>query len=656
MSEILVGLRLTATENGMMGVIEGIVELGKESEKTTGKQALLANTQKRLGQEIDKTKGELDQQSGTQKRLGNETDKTKRKLDQQSDTQKRLGKQSDNTADDLDQLSDSQQRLGRETDKTNKKLNNHKERTKKAGKSMGMMRGATTQLGYQLQDMAVQLQMGVNPMVVLTQQGSQLASVFGPTGAMVGAVLAIGGAIAGPMVSAFMRGEEAIDGFEGRFESMVDNLHHVQVRNAEADINALRDLILDLEGDLDESLEGPKKSRSNAGDDERLAKNRQDQIDKTQELTDARLALAAAEQELEQLRNGDDENQRINNVQKYIAELERERDTLGMTNIELAVYKAQQLEMTPAQIENVRLLAEKIELRERELEQESRAERANQAAAQREANAARTEHNRLMSEGAALTRSLLNPTELYEARIERINKLLEANAINEDTATRARTKAWAEINGMADDAEEAFDRMQQASDRAAGAFEDAWVDSVKNAELSLSSFVDTIIDELLRINYEQYLQQPVQKIMDSAFGTTSSTYSTDTGSQQTQQIIDQNSGLTPAGRAAPAPEAIDAAFSATPSIDNTGSLLSQQIINQIDGLTPAGRAASVTAAPAPAAPTVVINNHNDLRGVNASDRALIEQRMAEIGRQQQQELQRQLNNGGSMARATGRRA
>lgn len=51
------------------------------------------------------------------------------------------------------------------------------------------------QLGYQLQDVAVQAQMGTNGLMILGQQGSQVASVFGPSGAVIGAILAVAAAI-----------------------------------------------------------------------------------------------------------------------------------------------------------------------------------------------------------------------------------------------------------------------------------------------------------------------------------------------------------------------------------------------------------------------------------------------------------------------------
>ncbi|MGH6898246.1 MAG: phage tail length tape measure family protein, partial [Geminicoccaceae bacterium] len=45
---------------------------------------------------------------------------------------------------------------------------------------MALLRGRLSQVGFQVQDIAVQLQAGVSPFLVLSQQGSQMASAFGP--------------------------------------------------------------------------------------------------------------------------------------------------------------------------------------------------------------------------------------------------------------------------------------------------------------------------------------------------------------------------------------------------------------------------------------------------------------------------------------------
>lgn len=57
------------------------------------------------------------------------------------------------------------------------------------------MRGMFGQLGHQIQDVAVQLQMGTNGMIVFAQQGGQVASLLGPWGAIAGAIISVGGAL-----------------------------------------------------------------------------------------------------------------------------------------------------------------------------------------------------------------------------------------------------------------------------------------------------------------------------------------------------------------------------------------------------------------------------------------------------------------------------
>lgn len=80
------------------------------------------------------------------------------------------------------------------------------------------MRAGFGQLGHQIQDVAVQLQMGQNAFLVFAQQGSQIASLLGPYGALAGAVMAIGGAVAMSLIpnlgEANVEAEELLDKFE----------------------------------------------------------------------------------------------------------------------------------------------------------------------------------------------------------------------------------------------------------------------------------------------------------------------------------------------------------------------------------------------------------------------------------------------------------
>ena len=58
------------------------------------------------------------------------------------------------------------------------------------------------QVGYQVQDFAVQVQGGTSMLVALGQQGSQLLGIFGPAGAIAGMILAIGTGLAGAFAAA----------------------------------------------------------------------------------------------------------------------------------------------------------------------------------------------------------------------------------------------------------------------------------------------------------------------------------------------------------------------------------------------------------------------------------------------------------------------
>ena len=98
---------------------------------------------------------------------------------------------------------------------------------KAATSGMGGMRNIAGQLGYQLQDIAVQAQMGVSAFTILGQQGSQVASVFGPTGAMVGAIIAVGAALLG-LASASGTAGESID----ELAKKADSLGQAQIEDA----------------------------------------------------------------------------------------------------------------------------------------------------------------------------------------------------------------------------------------------------------------------------------------------------------------------------------------------------------------------------------------------------------------------------------------
>lgn len=107
-----------------------------------------------------------------------------------------------------------------------------------ATRSMGGMRAAAGQLGYQIQDVAVQLQMGQNAMLVFAQQGSQIASIFGPGGAVIGAIIAISGAIAGALLPSLFKSRDATAELETAQKALSNT-----VVQTDAGVTALSDKI-----------------------------------------------------------------------------------------------------------------------------------------------------------------------------------------------------------------------------------------------------------------------------------------------------------------------------------------------------------------------------------------------------------------------------
>jgi len=124
-------------------------------------------------------------------------------LELQAQGSKQTAQELSATADRIQELQDETRRLNSELNKLvptqgrhNKQTRNSNGNYKEAAGGMRMMRGGAAQLGYQIQDVAVQLQMGQNAMMVFAQQGSQVASLFGAGGAMFGALLAVGAGLA----------------------------------------------------------------------------------------------------------------------------------------------------------------------------------------------------------------------------------------------------------------------------------------------------------------------------------------------------------------------------------------------------------------------------------------------------------------------------
>lgn len=127
--------------------------------------------------------------------------------------------------------------------------------------SMRGIRGVATGIGYQMQDIAVQLQMGTNPLMVFAQQGSQIASLFGPTGAIAGAVIAIGGALAGALIPNLFKTGEAAEDVADKVAALVSEMDKLDMAQRRVVETANQYRISDKQAEYDELTKSIEKQR-----------------------------------------------------------------------------------------------------------------------------------------------------------------------------------------------------------------------------------------------------------------------------------------------------------------------------------------------------------------------------------------------------------
>ena len=85
-------------------------------------------------------------------------------------------------------------------------------------------RAQMAQLGHQVQDVAVQYQMGMNPLMILGQQGSQVASVFGTRGPMIGAFIAIAAVLGQQLLPQLFEATKSLDELRKVNDKVSDSL------------------------------------------------------------------------------------------------------------------------------------------------------------------------------------------------------------------------------------------------------------------------------------------------------------------------------------------------------------------------------------------------------------------------------------------------
>jgi hypothetical protein len=211
------------------------------------------------------------------------------------------------------------------------------------------MRGSTQQLSWQLQDVAVQAQMGTSAFTILGQQGPQIASIFGSGGAVFGVLIAFGAILAGAVYRSLTGTGEAMKKLKTINESLIESFD--DLTNAQKDYArslALKEIkeneqaITDLEDAQDRqtkqvlrgSFAYKEFSESLDNYNDRLEKNKSD----VDSLKTKNKDLAASVDDL------------TDNTESLLKSLGEELSTLNLTEEQLFAYELAMSGATKKQI------------------------------------------------------------------------------------------------------------------------------------------------------------------------------------------------------------------------------------------------------------------------------------------------------------------
>tara|TARA_R110002020_G_scaffold67718_4_gene177637 strand:- start:7208 stop:9466 length:2259 start_codon:yes stop_codon:yes gene_type:complete len=326
--------------------------------------------------------------------------------------------------------------------------------------SMRNMRGVSQNLGWQLQDTAVQMQMGTDSLVILSQQGSQMASAFGPTGALVGAFIAVAGALAGVIFKSLALGKE--------YDKLKEKTAELTLEQVKLADESTRLLAIEIKRDeLAKSGEKRKDYDNQIESIQRLVKAQKQAIEDadlyTNNETDARKLREKAQGQIEageerilklrRLRNQETqtnltveeqlaailggktrtETDRRVETEKYIKSLKEQNVTYGKSEQELRRMALAEQDLTDEQRDRAKNELILLETRE-DLVAEAKAEQEAYKEAQKAAAAAAKEAEK---NAAAAARAAAKKAREDEARKRKAAREVKAEAAAEARMAKA---------------------------------------------------------------------------------------------------------------------------------------------------------------------------------------------------------------------------
>lgn len=226
-------------------------------------------------------------------------------------------------------------------------------------------RNSMQMVSYQLQDVAVQAQMGTSAFTILGQQGPQLASAFGPGGAVLGAFIAFGailGGLAFKMLSAGKSSKDLAESVRGlglefnllneAQQQLIRTQNELQIKALTAENEKLAAATVTTTGKLGLAAAMSGEAASSF-DDMNGAMNRNSvQIStnnvKIKELTDENAGLSKS-------------------TQSVIDRLDEESVSIGLNARELDLNNAIRAKAAPEQILEINRLHDLIDLKNKEV-------------------------------------------------------------------------------------------------------------------------------------------------------------------------------------------------------------------------------------------------------------------------------------------------
>jgi len=186
--------------------------------------------------------------------------------------------------------------------------------TTASGKGMRRMEVLAQQAGYQIGDLAVQIQGGTNAAVALGQQGSQLLGFFGPYGALAGAALAIGTGLIAPFIRAGKEVETFAEEAEQALQDVKDKIDELEtgrnsiLRGYDEETARLRVLGREQANALQAKIDTVNAQGLAAGDAELYLKREKKALRETFDAINANLAKRKEySDELEKLTNKEEQ-------------------------------------------------------------------------------------------------------------------------------------------------------------------------------------------------------------------------------------------------------------------------------------------------------------------------------------------------------------